>query len=309
MNVQERLIALHHLDVPWKPADMIQREGRLLRQGNLCDKVYIYHYVTEGTFDSYSWQVLEKKARFVQSFLSGIATSRDEDEIDDTVLRYSEIKALAIGNPLIKQRVETANKLDRMKVAFRTRQRELLDLREIVSQHPGRINLLTEQMSVISKDIKLYAANRLAIPMEERQAFGEELIEALKDNYKKDKERLFDEYRGIEVYLPMNMTFDKSFVVLRTAYGGHYTVEIDMAKPLGCTQRIDYMLEHLPDKLSLLRTRKRDANKRAQTAQAEIDRGNAYQAEVDVLIQNLERIDNEIKRREEAENQERKAHK
>ena len=309
VNVQERLIALHHLDVPWKPADMIQREGRLLRQGNLCDKVYIYHYVTEGTFDSYSWQVLEKKASFVQSFLSGIATSRDEDEIDDTVLRYSEIKALAIGNPLIKQRVETANKLNRMKVAFRTRQRELLDLREIVSQHPGRINLLTEQMPVISKDIKLYAANRLAIPMEERQAFGEELIEALKDNYKKNTERFFDEYRGFKVYLPMDMTLDKAFIVLRTDHGGHYTVEIDMAKPLGCSQRIDYMLEHLPDKLSLLRTRKRDANKRAQTAQAEIDRGNAYQAEVDVLIQNLERIDNEIKRREEAEDQERKAHK
>lgn len=307
VNVQERLIALHHLDVPWKPADMIQREGRLLRQGNLCNKVYIYHYVTEGTFDSYSWQVLEKKARFVQSFLSGIATIRDADEIDDTVLRYSEIKALAIGNPLIKQRVETANRLDRIKVAFRTRQRELLDLREIVAQSPGKITSQTEQMKVVSRDIEIYKANKRSVPEKERQAFGEELIEALRDNYKKGQERLFDAYRGFEVYLPGDMALDKPYIVLRTENGGHYRMEIDMTKPLGCAQRIDYMLEHLPDKLSLLRSRKRDVNKRAQIAQAEIDRGNIYQAEMDALIQALEKIDNEIKRREEAEEKERKA--
>ena len=309
VNVQERLIALHHLDVPWRPADMIQREGRLIRQGNLCDKVYIYHYVTEGTFDSYSWQVLEKKARFVQSFFSGIATNRDTEEIDDTVLRYSEIKALAIGNPLIKQRVETANKLDRMKVAFRSRQRELLDLCEIVAQSPGKITSLTEQMGVISKDIKLYEANKQSIPAEERQAFGEELIYALRDNYRKNKERLFDEYRGFDVYLPRDMMFDKLFVVLRSENGGHYSVEIDITKPLGCAQRIDYMLEHLPDRLSLLRSRKRDTSKRAQTAQSEIDRGNIYQTEMNALTQALEQIDNEIKRREEAEKKERKVRK
>jgi SNF2 family DNA or RNA helicase len=108
VNVQDKLIAIHHIDVPWKPADMTQRNGRIIRQGNTNEEVFIYRYITEGSFDAYSWQLLESKQRFISAILQGSIKERYGSDISDTVLNYAEVKALAIGNPLIKKRVETA---------------------------------------------------------------------------------------------------------------------------------------------------------------------------------------------------------
>ena len=113
VNIQNKLIAIHHLDVPWRPADMTQREGRILRQGNENAKVYIYRYITEGSFDAYSWQLLETKQRFISGLLSGSLADRSGSDVESTVLDYAEVKALAVGNPLVKERVETANELTR----------------------------------------------------------------------------------------------------------------------------------------------------------------------------------------------------
>ncbi|MBR4880981.1 MAG: DEAD/DEAH box helicase family protein, partial [Clostridia bacterium] len=119
VNVNERLVGIHHLSIPWRPGDLIQRNGRILRVGNTRKEVYIYRYVTEGSFDAYSWQLLQNKQSFISEFLSGACVQRDADDVADTILDYSEIKALAIGNPLIKTRVETSNLLERSKIAFR----------------------------------------------------------------------------------------------------------------------------------------------------------------------------------------------
>ncbi len=104
-NVQNRLIALHHLDVPWRPSDIEQREGRILRQGNMNDSVKIFRYVTEGTFDSYSWQVLENKQRFISQIMTGKSPVRSCEDVDETALTYAEVKALATGNPYIKEKM------------------------------------------------------------------------------------------------------------------------------------------------------------------------------------------------------------
>ena len=116
VNVQKRLVAIHHLDVPWRPADMVQREGRILRQGNMNEKVHIYRYITKESFDAYSWQLLETKQRFISQILSGMVTERTGMDVDEAVLNYAEVKALAIGNPLIKERVEVANQLDKLRI-------------------------------------------------------------------------------------------------------------------------------------------------------------------------------------------------
>ena len=99
MNIQDRLIAIHHIDIPWRPADMTQREGRILRQGNMNKKVYIYRYIIEGSFDAYSWQLLETKQHFISDLLSGTLTERSGSNIENMVLDYAEVKALAVGNP------------------------------------------------------------------------------------------------------------------------------------------------------------------------------------------------------------------
>lgn len=309
VNVQKRLIALHHLDVPWKPADMIQREGRILRKGNSCEQVNIFHYITEGTFDSFSWQLLEKKARFLDSFLSGIVTDRDADEIDNTVLRYSEIKALAIGNPLIKRRVEVANQLDWARIAFRSRQRELTDVQTIIETNPSQITQLDELIAVTRKDVKLYAANKESVSNDERISFGEELIEALFGNHMRPEDRLFDNYQGFDVFLPAGMKRECPYVLLKSMNGGNYKVEVDRDKPIGCSRRIDYMLDHLPDRIAALRSNKRAAIERMEEADINLSKGNPHQEAVDTLADELEDIDRQLKELEETEKAEKEKEK
>ena len=105
-NVQDRLIALHHLDVPWRPSDIEQQEGRILRQGNLNPKVKIFRYVTEGTFDSYSWQLIENKQKFIGQIMTSKSPVRSCEDVDEAALTYAEVKALATGNPYIKEKME-----------------------------------------------------------------------------------------------------------------------------------------------------------------------------------------------------------
>ena len=105
-NIQDRLIALHHLDCPWKPSDLEQQEGRILRQGNRNKQVKIYRYVTENTFDSYMWQILENKQKFISQIMTSKSPVRACDDVDDTALSYAEIKALATGNPYIKEKMD-----------------------------------------------------------------------------------------------------------------------------------------------------------------------------------------------------------
>lgn len=160
VNIQDRLIALHHLDVPWRPADMTQREGRILRQGNRNKKVFIYRYITQGSFDAYSWQLLETKQRFITGLLSGSITERSGSDIEDTVLNYAEVKALAVGNPLIKERVEAANELAK----YRTLQKKVVSARlgmeEELSQLPGKIEYQRDVIGRCERDLAFCIAQK-----------------------------------------------------------------------------------------------------------------------------------------------------
>ncbi|MBO5418301.1 MAG: hypothetical protein J6A50_06855 [Clostridia bacterium] len=115
-NVQRKLKAVHHLDVPWRPADMVQREGRIIRRGNENETVRIYRYIAEGSFDSYSWQVLETKQRFISQFLSGSTYQRTASDLESDVLTYAEVKALALSQPLMKQLAQKENELKTLKI-------------------------------------------------------------------------------------------------------------------------------------------------------------------------------------------------
>lgn len=117
-NVQTKLKAIHHIDVPWRPADMVQREGRILRKGNQNKEIYIYRYIIEGSFDAYSWQILETKQTFISQFLTGSAYQRSASDLEDNVLTYAEVKALALSNPLLKDLTETQNNLRNVKVLY-----------------------------------------------------------------------------------------------------------------------------------------------------------------------------------------------
>jgi hypothetical protein len=155
-NVQDRAIALHHLDAPWRPADVAQREGRILRQGNLNPEVQIYRYVTEGSFDGYMWQTLERKARFISQVMHGRLDTREITDIGDTALSFSEVKALATGNPLLLDKAEADAALTRLERAERAHLRNQDALRHAISSHQDAIETLTAR----SADIDIAIARR-----------------------------------------------------------------------------------------------------------------------------------------------------
>ena len=173
VNIQERLVALHHLDVPWRPADMVQREGRILRRGNTSKCVRIFRYITTGSFDAYSWQLLEAKQRFISQILAGDCTQRESSDVDETVLNYAEVKALALGNPQIKRRVELANELskyqilEREQIAKRAKQqRELGALPQKLEGQERRIALCAQDIAetdlLIAQENQRRAAQKAA---------------------------------------------------------------------------------------------------------------------------------------------------
>jgi N12 class adenine-specific DNA methylase len=152
-NVQKRLAALHHLDAPWRPRDIEQREGRILRQGNLNGEVRIFRYVTEGSFDAYMWQTLETKARFIQQVMNGQTSVRSAEDLDGGALTYAEIKAIASGNPAVMEKVKTdteIRKLDQLRAAHRNQQHSIrLQIRSL----PSEIKEREERIERLSADI------------------------------------------------------------------------------------------------------------------------------------------------------------
>ena len=138
-NVQVKLKAIHHLDVPWRPADMVQREGRILRRGNENKDVLIYRYIAEGSFDSYSWQILETKQRFITQFLSGSTYQRSITDLEGDVLTYAQVKALALAEPLMKQLAEKENEIKNLRIILSQQKQTADDLRQELSQMDGKI--------------------------------------------------------------------------------------------------------------------------------------------------------------------------
>lgn len=296
-NVQERLLAVHHLDVPWRPADMVQREGRIIRQGNCCEEVYIYRYITESSFDAYTYQILENKQKFIAQFLSGSlsAVHRDESDCADTILTYAEIKALAIGNPLIKERVEISNQLEHARINQRQKRKELVDLTELQERLPEMITKRRLLISNTIADIAYYKSHKESVKKDERKSFGEELLHALKENVMHEKERLFCEYQGFDVILPRYMEYDKAYVIVKRTGSNQYTVSMDGDKVLGVCQRLDYCLDNFGKELERHKNKLRNLIAQQNQTKRDLETGNIYDDEVAALADKLMSIDEKLK--------------
>src|SRR5437588_1172713 len=165
-NVQKRLVALHHLDAPWKPAEVEQREGRILRQGNQNEEVAIYRYVTEGSFDAYMWQALETKARFISQVITGDNSARRAEDIGGHELSYAEVKAIASGNPAVPTLAEADAELQRLTLRKKSHLDEQFVARRRVRDLPGAIASMSERLSRLSSDeatAKAHATDAIAI--------------------------------------------------------------------------------------------------------------------------------------------------
>ena len=153
-NIQDRLIALHHLDCPWKPSDLEQQEGRILRQGNRNQKVKIFRYVTENTFDAYMWQILENKQKFISQIMTSKSPVRACDDVDDTALTYAEIKALATGNPYIKEKMDLDIQVSKLKLMRANHTSQIYSLEsDIARRYPAEITAAKERIAGLKADL------------------------------------------------------------------------------------------------------------------------------------------------------------
>ena len=291
VNIQNKLIALHHLDVPWRPADMTQREGRILRQGNENKKVYIYRYITEGSFDAYSWQLLETKQRFISGLLSGSLTERSGSDIESTVLDYAEAKGFAVGNPLIKERVETANELTR----YLALQRKAIDnhirMEKELMELPARIKHQKELIEKCECDIEFYRSNRKEYSNEERKDIRQKLFSAVKGNVLMRNETPSITYQGFQIVLPANMTAEKPYIWLQK--NGIYYVELGDTE-IGGLIRIDNYLDSLDKQLEKLNEGLTNLCGRQDALKVEITKKEDYVDRIEKIKQRLEKLDKKL---------------
>lgn len=291
VNVQDRLIAVHHLDVPWRPADMTQREGRILRQGNENAQVYIYRYITEGSFDAYSWQLLETKQRFITGLLSGSLTERSGSDIENTVLDYAEVKALAVGNPLIKERVETANELTRYLALQHKAIETHIRLEKEMMELPAKIAHQADIIAKCEADLKFYTMNRKEYEKEERKEIRALLFDSVRSNVLMQNETPLFTYQGFEIILPGNMTAEKPFVWLQK--NGRYYIELgDTA--IGGLIRIDHYLDNLEGHLTKLQKSYRNLFSRQDAIKAELTKKEDYADRIEEIKQHLEALDKKL---------------
>lgn len=159
-NVQKKLIALHHLDVPWRPADIEQREGRILRQGNENKRVQIYRYATEGSFDAYSWQLIENKQRYISQIMTSKTPARSCEDLDEATLTYAEVKALCAGNPLIKEKMDLDNEVARLSTLRSAHNAQIYELQDLVSiGYPAAIRRIGQELDSLRKDAALFQSS------------------------------------------------------------------------------------------------------------------------------------------------------
>ena len=302
VNIQDKLIALHHIDVPWRPADMTQREGRILRQGNTNSKIQIFRYITEGSFDAYSWQLLETKQRFITGLLSGSLTERSGMDIEDTVLDYAEVKALAVGNPLVKERVETANELSR----YLTLQRKLVDSRirmeKELLEMPGKKSNQENNIAGCKADIACYTGWKQANPApsdnkvkkdaaEKRKQLRDYIHSSLMGYVLEPKEKILMTYRGFEIILPANMTREKPYIWLKR--NSRYYVELGDTNT-GNLIRIDNFLDDLQTHLDKLNIGLAKLWERELQLKEELRKEESFSDEIEECRKKLEILDKKL---------------
>ena len=253
-NVQTLLYACHNIDCPWRPSDLEQRAGRIIRQGNTNDTVHIYRYVTKDTFDSYSYQLVENKQKFISQIMTSKSPVRSADDIDETALSYAEIKALATGNPHIKEKMELDTevaKLRLLKSSFMSQKYELED--KVIKYYPQQIKKFSEMIDGAEKDKKIAETypkkEDVFYPMvidevnySEKDKAGQALIERCKTMTSSDP-IMVGEYRGFKMILSIDTFANEHKMTLQGSRS--YTCSLG-ANVFGNIQRIDNVIESIP---------------------------------------------------------------
>ena len=279
-NVQRRLIAVHHLDVGWKPSDMTQRNGRIIRQGNMNKEVKVFNYVTEGTFDSYLFQTLENKQRFISQIMTSKSPVRSCDDVDEQALSYAEIKALCAGNPLIKEKMDLDVQVAKLKVLKANHQSQKFRLEDkLLTKFPADIQEQKARIASLKADAELAAAHPQdkenfcgmtikGVTYDEKKAAGERLISACSE-LPDTEEHVIGRYRGFELsleYVPYHKEYEASLKGKLK-----YTVRLG-TDPQGNMIRLDNALAAFSERIAAAENELENLKQQQAAAQIEVEK-------------------------------------
>ena len=258
LNVQSKMKAVHHLDVPWRPSDIQQRNGRIIRQGNENKEVDIYHYITKGSFDNYLWATQENKLRYIKQIMTSKEPIRAAEDIDEQTMTASDFKALATGNPYLKYKMELENDLTLLENQRRAFQRSKDHYRHTISYCKENIPILEKRLSKYEGDIQQSEMSKdQAFSMtvgkqafDQRAEAGESLHRLIRHNQADSKEfRTLASYRGFDIKmlsLPTNQPLPETFSV-KIVGENQYSVSLDLYSPLGTIQRLQHTIDHIKE--------------------------------------------------------------
>ena len=279
-NVQSRLVAVHHLDVGWKPSDMTQRNGRIIRQGNMNKEVKVFNYVTEGTFDSYLFQTLENKQRFISQIMTSKSPVRSCEDVDEQALSYAEIKALCAGNPLIKEKMDLDVQVAKLKVLKADHQSQKFRLQDkLLTKFPADIQETNAHIAGLKADAQLAAAHPQGkeefcgmtikgVTYDEKKTAGERLVLACSE-LPNAEEKVIGSYRGFELSLRFD-TFRSEYQALLKGQR-KYTVPLG-TDPLGNIIRLDNSLNSFPERITAAENELTTLHQQQAAAQIEVEK-------------------------------------
>ena len=279
-NVQSRLVAVHHLDVGWKPSDMTQRNGRIIRQGNMNKEVKVFNYVTEGTFDSYLFQALENKQRFISQIMTSKSPVRSCEDVDEQALSYAEIKALCAGNPLIKEKMDLDVQVAKLKVLKADHQSQKFRLQDkLLTKFPADIRETNAYIAGVKADAQLAAAHPQVqegfcgmtikgVTYDEKKTAGERLVLACSE-LPNAEEKVIGNYRGFELSLRFD-TYRSEYQALLKGQR-KYTVPLG-TDPLGNIIRLDNSLNNFPERITAAENELDTLHQQQAAAQIEVEK-------------------------------------
>ena len=279
-NVQSRLVAVHHLDVGWKPSDMTQRNGRIIRQGNMNKEVKVFNYVTEGTFDAYLWQTLENKQRFISQIMTSKSPARSCEDVDEQALSYAEIKALCAGNPLIKEKMDLDVQVAKLKVLKADHQSQKFRLQDkLLTKFPAEIQEQTAKIAALKSDAEIAAAHPQdkenfcgmvikGMTYDEKKTAGERLLLACTE-LPNTEEQLVGSYRGFELSLRFDTFRNEHQALLKGKL--KYPVSLG-SDPHGNIVRLDNALSNFADRITAAENELDTLKQQQVAAQIEVEK-------------------------------------
>ena len=287
VNVQTHLVAMHHVDCPWKPSSIEQREGRGIRQGNENEEVAIYRYVTKGTFDAYNWSLVENKQRFISQVMTSKAVSRSCEDIDEATLSYAEIKAVATGNPLIKEKMEIDNDVQRLKLLKASYDNQRYGLQDnFMIKYPKLIKTATEKLANVREDVKardkeLIDNSEFAITIgkatyTERVDGGTMMLEAI-SKCKTGETTAIGKFHGFELLVEKNF-LDINYMVLRGKT--EYKAELSTS-PVGSMVKLENLFNGLHENIDFLEKKIEQYQNDLEASKTEYDKPFAYSTELE----------------------------